>query len=107
MNDNKKSLLFRIGLGRKAGKLICGTEMVCDGVRDGKVLLIAYSASASENAKKRIKNCASYYNTQVISLDEVDTVELGAAIGKSAVACVGITDENIAKLILGGLDQNK
>ncbi|MBR7082405.1 MAG: ribosomal L7Ae/L30e/S12e/Gadd45 family protein [Clostridia bacterium] len=97
-NGEKKSLLFRIGLGRRAGKLIIGTEMVCDGVRDGKVLLILLSSRASDNSKKRILGCADYYNAEVETID-VTTEELGAAIGKSAVACVGITDENIVRLI--------
>lgn len=104
MNDSKKkSLLFRIGLGRRAGKIIVGTDMVCDGIRDGKVLLVIEAAAVSENSKKRIENCASYYETQLVRLDDVNADELGKAIGKSAVACIGVADENIAKLILGGL----
>lgn len=102
-DDKKKSLLFRIGLGRRSGKLIVGTEMVCDGIRDGKVILAIEADSVSANSKKRIENCASYYETQIIKLDGVSAEELGKAIGKSSVACVGATDENIAKLILGGL----
>ena len=97
-NGEKKSLLFRIGLGRRAGKLIVGTEMVCDGVRDGKVLLIIMAENASPNSRKRILGCAKYYNAEVDTVD-VTTEELGAAIGKSAVACVGVTDENIVRLI--------
>lgn len=97
-NGEKKSLLFRIGLGRRAGKLIVGTEMVCDGVRDGKVLLILMASDASDNSKKRILGCADYYNAEIETID-ITTEELGAAIGKTAVACVGITDENIVRLI--------
>lgn len=102
MNDNeKKSLLFRIGLGRKSGKLISGTEMVCDGVRDGKVIMIIMAGNASDNSKKRILNCAAYYNTEVLALGDITTEELGRAIGKSAVACLGVTDENIVALVKG------
>lgn len=97
-NGEKKSLLFRIGLGRKAGKLIIGAEMVCDGVRDGTVLLVLVASDASQNSRKRILGCADYYNAEVETID-VTTEELGAAIGKSAVACVGVTDENIVRLI--------
>jgi len=97
-NGEKKSLLFRIGLGRRAGKLIVGTDMVCDGVRDGKVILILMASNVSQNSEKRILGCAKYYDTEVKTID-ITTEELGAAIGKTAVACVGVTDENIVRLI--------
>jgi len=100
-NAQKKSLLFRIGLGRKSGKLICGTDAVCDGIRDGNVIVAICAADASDNSKKRINNCAAYYNKELILLDGITTDELGTAIGKSSVACVGVTDENIVKLIKG------
>ena len=98
-NGEKKSLLFRLGIGRKAGKMLIGTDNVCDGVRDGKVLLILISSDASENTVKRATNCAKYYNTEFGILDGITTDELGRALGKSAAACVGITDENIVRLV--------
>ena len=98
-NSQKKSILFRIGLGKKSGKLICGTDAVCDGVRYGNVILALCASDASDNSMKRIKNCATYYNKELIILEGITTDELGAAIGKSSVACVGVTDENIVKLI--------
>ena len=98
-NSQKKSLLFRIGIGRKSGNLKCGTDVVCDGVRDGSVLLAICASNASDNSLKRIKNCTAYYNKELIILDGISTDELGAAIGKSATACVGVTDANIVKLI--------
>lgn len=97
-NGEKKSVLFRIGLGRKAGKLLVGTDIVCDGVRDGKVLLILMASDASPNSSKRISNCAKYYETELEVID-VTTDELGRAVGKSSAACVGVTDENIVRLV--------
>ena len=37
---NLKQTLFRIGLAKKAGALIAGTDMVCDGIRQGKVVSV-------------------------------------------------------------------
>ena len=98
-NGEKKSLLFRLGLGRKAGKMLIGTDNVCDGVRDGRVRLILLASDASQNTVKRATNCAKYYNTEFGILDGVTTDELGRALGKSSAACVGITDENIVRLV--------
>lgn len=79
--------------------------MVCDGVRDGKVKKIFVAENVSENTGKRIENCAKHYGINTEILSGVTTDELGAAIGKTAVACVGATDDNIAKLIETGLEK--
>lgn len=91
-------LLSAIGLARKAGKLTIGTDMVCDAVRSHKITLVIASGYASENTKKRISDCASFYKTDV-NFVQISTEELGAAIGKSACACIGVSDENFRILI--------
>ncbi len=107
MDENKiRSLLLRIGLGKKAGKIVFGTDAVCDSMRDKKVVLTLIAEDASENSKKRILNCASYYNTKTETLNGVSTETLGASIGKSSVACIGITDENFVKLICAEYQTN-
>jgi len=107
MDENKiKSVLMRIGLGKKAGKIVFGTEAVCDAMRDKKVILALIAEDASDNSKKRICNCASYYNTKTETMDGVSTETLGASIGKSSVACIGITDENFVKLICAEFKTN-
>lgn len=98
--SEKKSLLFRIGLGRRAGKITFGTDSVCDDVRSKKAYLVLIAENASDNTKKRITNCAAYYNIPTKTLNGVTSDELGASIGKSTAASVAITDENIVKLIL-------
>lgn len=107
MNSNdKKSLLSRIGLAKKSGKIISGTDLVCDGARDGNVLSVLVAGNASENSKKRVLNCTSYYEVKAYVIDSLTTEELGKAIGKSATACIGITDENILKLVVKGIENN-
>ena len=101
MDESKRSLLSRIGLGRRSGKVVFGTDPVCDCVRGGNALLVLVCADTSENTKKRIGNCASYYKVRLKDLDGITAKELGAAIGKGAVSCIAVTDENIVKLIEG------
>ncbi|MCQ2771165.1 MAG: ribosomal L7Ae/L30e/S12e/Gadd45 family protein [Clostridia bacterium] len=107
MDNNLKNLLFRIGLARKAGKLISGTELVCDAVRDGKVKLVVIASDASANSMKRITNCVKFYEQDSEIVDGLTTSDLGYAIGKSPVACIGITDDNFKKLILKGINQER
>ncbi len=93
MEEKAKKLLGVIGLCRSAGKLIMGTPMVCDGLRDGKIKLVLEAFDTSENTHKKICDKCSFYGVRLVKID-ADCLTLGSAIGKSAVACVGVTDEN-------------
>ncbi len=99
VNENDKGRVkrftFALSLARKAGKALCGTEIVCNGIRSGSVVLVVLSASASANSKKRISNCASYYNKKVL-YTTFTPEELGGAVGKASLACIGVTDNNLA-----------
>ncbi len=101
MNTNKtnaEQLLFTVGLARKAGKVTSGTEMVCGEIRKKKVFLVLYASDVSENTKKRITDCCRFYEVPC-HICSADKTILGSAIGKDFAACVGITDENLSKLI--------
>ena len=108
MNEDKniKQLLFSIGLARKAGKLISGTDFVCDGIRKSKVFLVVCSGDVSENTKKKISDCCAYYRVPLHFAD-VSKEMLGKAIGKSFSACVGITDQNLSELISRNINRGK
>lgn len=105
-DNNIKQLLFSIGLARKAGKLISGTDFVCDAIRKNKVLLVVCSNEISDNTKKKISDCCIYYHAALCFAD-VSKEALGNAIGKSFAACVGITDENLSELISRNINRGK
>lgn len=102
MNDQTNrainKLLSSIGLARKAGKVLLGADVVCDAAKGGKVKLILVSEGASENTKRRIRECSETAKVKM-TVVEAETEALGAAVGKRPLACVGITDENFVKLI--------
>ncbi|MBE6655180.1 MAG: 50S ribosomal protein L7ae [Ruminococcaceae bacterium] len=91
----KKRFKFALSLARRAGSALCGASLVCDAIRDKKEMLVVLSNSASENSKKRVSNCASYYQTKILYTN-LTPEELGGAVGKSALACIGVTDKNLA-----------
>ena len=93
-----KQLLFSIGLARRAGKLLSGTDMVLDGIRHGKVRIVVSAADNSDNTKKKISDCCAYYEIPLY-ISDADKETLGHAIGKSHAACIGVTDENLSELI--------
>jgi ribosomal protein L7Ae-like RNA K-turn-binding protein len=90
-----KRFKFALSLCRRAGKALCGTPLVCDAIRAGSLEFVIISKAASENSKKRVSNCASHYNVKIL-YTELTPEELGAAVGKSSLACIGISDKNHA-----------
>ena len=100
MNERgKASLLSMIGLSKKAGHAICGTDMVCDAVRRGKICLVLAAEGVSDNTKKKLNDKCAYYGVKLIFIPALPD-ELGHAVGKSgAVAAVGIDDAGFAASI--------
>ena len=101
MNDEAKSrFLGLIGLARRAGKLIIGTELICRAMpkrKDGSVRLVIISDKASEATRKKLTVKSDFYGIEYIEVS-IDTEELGRSIGKTfAPAAVAVTDENFAK----------
>ena len=90
-----KRFKFALSLSRKAGKALCGAPLVCDAIRAGGLEFVIISKTASENSKKRVSNCALHYKTKIL-YTELTPEALGASVGKSSLACIGITDKNLA-----------
>ena len=98
MNDEKK-LLALLGIAKKAGKVISGTDMVTESIRSKSktsVKLILLACDASQNTKKKINNTAQYYNIPLLSVS-TDKSELARLTGHSSeLSVIGITDQGFA-----------
>ncbi len=102
--ENDK-LLFSLGLCAKAGKLIFGTDMVCDALRKSAsdVKLVIEACDTSENTHKKISDKCAYYGARLEKAD-VDALTLGYALGKRRqVAVVAVTDASLAALVISKL----
>lgn len=94
-------LLSTVGLCARARKLVMGTPMVCEAMRNGKppILAVLEASDTSENTHKKLVSKCAYYGVPLYRLT-ADTARLGRAIGKTgAVAAVGMTDENLYKAL--------
>ncbi len=89
-----------IGLCRKAGKVVCGTELVCLALRKSpKPCLVLVSDSASAGTKKKIRCKAEFYSVPLLEIP-LSTALLATAVGKTGeTAAIAITDANFAKAI--------
>ncbi len=92
-----------LGIAKKAGRVIAGTNLTAEAVRSGSGGKCPYAVflacDASENTKKRITNCCTFYEVPFYET-MVSTADMGNAIGKSGlVSVVGITDAGLAEAL--------
>ena len=87
-----------LGLARKAGAVIAGTELVIDSMRRGKACRIYISSDVSPGTLKKLKDKAAYYKIQAEILD-MTMDELAHRVGfLRPTAAVSLTDRNFLKL---------
>ena len=89
-----------LGLAARAGKLVYGTDMVCEALRVKKrILLVVESRDSSENTHKKITDKCNFYKVKHIRLD-CDGSSLAAALGKtSSLGAVAVTDEKMSGMV--------
>ncbi len=93
----QKQELSMLSLARKAGKLVLGFDKVADGVKDGSVKGLFYSADLSEKSKKELCFIGEKNQIQPIEL-QVTMEEIFHVCGKRS-GVIALTDEGFAKKI--------
>ena len=106
MEDNiekhppRDKLAGMLGLSRKAGKLVFGTERIIECIKIQKVNIVLLALDVSANSRKRIENCCKYYKVEYYDLS-MTMDKLSHFIGQvSAVSAVAITDKSFTAAIL-------
>ncbi|MBO4897994.1 MAG: ribosomal L7Ae/L30e/S12e/Gadd45 family protein [Clostridia bacterium] len=89
--------LLMLGLARRAGKLIYGSENVVLSARQGKIKLAVMASDASERTKKLMQNKCKSFSVPLLEFSTKE--ELGSVLGKSDISALGVTDRNFAKAI--------
>ena len=85
-----------LGLCRRAGAVIIGTDLVTKALPSGKVKLVIYAADSSQNTEKKITDKCRFYGVKCIKAAH-SSDELSHAIGKlSSVCVIGITNDNFS-----------
>ena len=95
---NEKKIISLLGIARKAGKTVLGTDMTVESIRkkSSSVKVIIMAADASQNTVKRIKNTSEYYGIHLIKLD-ADKLSLAQLMGHSSeLSVIGVTDSGFA-----------
>ena len=89
-----------LGLAMRAGKVVIGTEMVCNALpKRGRVKLVLVARDASDATKKKIRTKCEFYGVAEEE-SSLDTGELGRLLGKTyGPAAVAVIDEGFAREI--------
>ncbi|MCL2521363.1 MAG: ribosomal L7Ae/L30e/S12e/Gadd45 family protein [Erysipelotrichales bacterium] len=88
-----------IGLTRRAGKLVVGTDNVLDYVRKNKVFLVLILNDASENTKKKLLDKCVFYGVESKEIENSANLERILNNNKKAL---GIADKGFAEAIKKG-----
>ena len=100
-NNLHSRITGMLGLARRAGRLVIGTEQICRLMPKGNAapVLVLISERASENTRKKLTTKCEFYGIEALPLN-VDMEELGRLLGKTyAPAAVALTDANFAQAI--------
>jgi len=102
--QKQKKFAGLLGIAKKAGRVIAGTNLVTDSIRSGSVSkcphAVFLASDVSENTRKRITNCCTYYEVSLYNIP-LTIAEIGDAIGKSgSVSAVGITDAGLCDALV-------
>ena len=89
--------LNNLGLAKRSGKTISGTDKVCEGLRNNNILLVFLAHDTAVNTYKKVTDKCSYYNTEIIT--KYSSEELSKALGVLNCHVVGIVDRGFAKLL--------
>ena len=95
-----QSLSGMLGLAYRGRMIVCGTDISCDAVRAGKAKILLVSKDASKNTKKRVFNCAEYYEVYCAELP-LTSGQVSDCLGKSGLcAALAVTERNMANGIM-------
>ena len=91
--------LSALGLAKRAGGAVFGTEEVRNAAKHGKAKLIIIASDSSDNTKKEISDTARFYETEYI-ISRYTMAELSDAAGLLRnTSSAALTDENLTVLV--------
>ena len=101
MAANNNKFLSMLGLAKKAGKVICGSPLICEQMgKKTKPSLVVIASDASEQSVKKLTVKSDFYNVQYVVFPATKA-ELAHTVGKeNELAALAITDNGFAAELL-------
>ena len=102
--SRRAEALALLGLARRAGAVVKGTDATRRSLRKGDVRLVISAEDGSETQLRKVLPLAKHQEVPVVRLGS--RVELGAAVGSGPLTVVGITRASFSKEFRARLVQN-
>ncbi len=97
---NTKDVMGFLGICRKAGKLLCGHDVVKESIISSQAQLVFLSADASERLEREMRHACTYDGKNIPVVRTACTMnDFGAAVGKKS-AVFSVTDTGFATKLL-------
>lgn len=90
-------ILNYLGIARRAGFIVMGTDAVLDNLRYEKIKMIFLANDSSVATIEKVEKKGIYYHIPVIK--KYSTDELSKALGAGNIKVIGIKDPGIIKAI--------
>lgn len=107
---NNSRLQGMLGFAMRAGKVIIGTELVCNGMKrrgNDRIRITLIASDASEATKKKLLTKSEFYGIEAKEIN-IDSAELGRLLGKTfGPATVAICDVGFAKEISKAITESR
>ena len=87
-----------LGLARRAGGVVTGTEAVREALRDGKARLVLLAQDASPTQLEKVRRTLAGHPAP--HLEWGTREQLGAAVGRESLASVAVTHPELAASML-------
>ncbi|MGE5550692.1 MAG: L7Ae/L30e/S12e/Gadd45 family ribosomal protein [Bacteroidota bacterium] len=87
-----------LGLARRAGQLLAGTETVTAAVKQGRVALLILATDLSDGTRARLIRLAQAHGVRTITA--LDRERLGRATGYSGRGVFAVLNKDLAKAVL-------
>ncbi len=87
-----------LGLAKRAGKIVAGTDAVLKNLNKGQIKLIFLANDSSFATIDKVDKKAFFYNIPIIK--KYSTDELGKSLGLNNPKVIGLTDTGFTKAIL-------
>jgi ribosomal protein L7Ae-like RNA K-turn-binding protein len=97
-------VLAMLGLAARAGAIVPGTERVREAARGGTLQLALVAADASANSRDKL--LPLLMRREVPHVVRYSRLELGGAVGRSALGAVGIVDAALAGRLMDLLKED-
>ena len=92
-----------LGLARRAGALVHGTEAVRRSIREGEARLVLIAGDASSVQTKKVRTTLRDRAIPQAVLGDRDT--LGSALGLAPLSAVAVTSASLADRLIAELDR--